>query len=472
MDITLHTDSLNQFRDSLYQNFNNQADTLMELVDALCSKPDAKSVAEYSLASCFRRSYSMLYKAVDQMDVGPMWLAHRLSPYLPRPKKWPFWLLLVDVTPNPRPYAHTLEDRGFVYQPEVVKGKLPVTIGHQYSTVALGLEPESGVSPSWVLPLRTERVPTMKDKEMVGMEQIGELLEDERLPFGQELTVTAADSSYSKPASLCAHREYPNVVTIARSRGNRVYYHQHVPSEEEVANPGKGHPTWYGARFSLSDSETWTEPDETLSFKETSRRGKEYRVEVQAWHNMLMRGKDKPVKLPMHEHPFTLIRIVRYDKEGNPAFKKPLWLIVMGDRRRELTLEHIYEAYCARFDIEHFFRFGKQKLLMVTFQTPEVEREENWVQLTHIAYAQLWMARHLVELLPRPWERNLPSVKRGLTSPTFVQRGFDRIIRQLGTPAKPPKLRIISSGRPLGTKLPRRTRHNVVVKSQITAQPA
>ena len=468
MDITQYTNSLKQFRESLYQNFNNQADTLMELVDALSSTPEARSVAEYSLASCFRRSYSMIYKAIAQMKEEPMWLANRLSPYLPEPKRWPFWLLIVDVTPNPRPYAHTLEDRGMVYQPEVVKGKLPVTIGHQYSTVALGLEPEAGVSSSWVLPLLTERVATDQDKEMVGINQVEMLLDDEKLPFGQELTVTVGDSNYTKAECLHAHRKYPNVVTIGRSRGNRTFYRQHVPSAEEVTDPSRGHPTWYGERFSLSDAESWHEPDATLSFQERSRRGKEYRVEIQAWHNMLMSGKTKPVTLPMHKYPFTLVRIVRYDMDGKPAFKNPLWLIVMGDRRDELTLEHIHEAYSTRFDIEHFFRFAKQRLLMVAFQTPVVEREENWFQLTHIAYAQLWLARHLVNCLPRPWERNLPAMKARLVSPTLVQRDFSRFIRHFGTPANPPKTRIISSGRPQGTKLPKRLRHKVVVKRQLT----
>lgn len=469
MDITQYTDQLNQFRESLYQNFNNRADTLMELVDAISSTPEARSVAEYTLASCFRRSYSMLYKAVNTMKLEPLWLANRVAPYLPRPKKRPFWLLMVDVTPTPRPYAQTLKDRGMVYQPEVVKGKTPVTIGHQYSTVALGLEPEAGVSSSWVLPLMTERVSTNQDKELVGMDQIGMLLDDDELPFGEELTVEAVDSSYSKPEALHLHRKYPNLVTIARSRGNRVYYHKYVPTAEELAQPKPGHPTWYGDRFSLSEPESWGKPDETFTFQQTSRRGKEYTVEIEAWHDMLMPGKETPIKIPMHEHPFTLVRIVRYDKDGNPAFKRPLWLIVMGNRRHELSLEQIYEAYSTRFDIEHFFRFGKQKLLMVAFQTPEVEREENWFLLTHIAYAQLWMARHLVENLPRPWERNLPSIKRRLAIPTFVQRGFDRIIRQLGTPAKPPKLRRISTGRPQGTILPKRPRQPVVVKSQLPA---
>ena len=185
MDITRYTDSLKQFRDSLYQNFNNQADTLLELVDAMCSTPGARSVVEYSLSPYFRRSYSMLYKAIEGMKLEPLWLAHQLNRYLPRPKAWPFWLLMVDVTPNPRPYASTLKDRGMVYQPEVVKDKLPVTIGHQYSTVALGLEAEGGISASWVLPLMTVRVASDQDKELVGMEQIEKLLKDEKLPFGQ-----------------------------------------------------------------------------------------------------------------------------------------------------------------------------------------------------------------------------------------------------------------------------------------------
>jgi hypothetical protein len=465
MDISLRTTQLKQFRSTLYRNFNNRADTLMDLLDAMCSVPGAKSVVEYSLAACFLRSYSTIFKGIDELKWEPLWLADLLGPYLPRPKQWPFWLLMADVTPAPRPYAHTLVDRGMVYQPEVVKGKLPVTIGHQYSTAALGLENEARVSSSWALALLTKRVATTDDKEMVGCQQIASLLQDAKLPFGAELTVEAVDSSYSKPAYLHAHRKFANLVSVVRVRGNRTFYHQYVPTEDEMKDRGQGHPIWYGAPFSLSDSETRIKPDETLTLCETSRRDKVYRVEIQVWHNLLMKGKNKP-RLPMHKHPFTLVRIVRYDQAGNQAFKHPLWLIVMGQRRHELTLEHIHQAYACRFDLEHFFRFGKQKLLLANFQTPEVEREENWWQLVHMAYAQLWMARHVADALPRPWERNLPAMKQRLISPTLVQRDFARIIRQLGTPAQPPKPRGISPGRRKGMELPKRPRQKVVVKSQ------
>jgi hypothetical protein len=297
---------------------------------------------------------------------------------------------------------------------------------------------------------------------MVGSRQIHALLDDPQLPFGQELCVEAVDSSYSKPAYLHAHRRHPNLVTIARLKGSRTLYHQFQPEPDVTTTVG--HPRWYGDPFKLSNPESHPPPDETLTCRETSRRGKRYRVEIKAWHNMLMRGKRG---LPMHQHPFTLVCITRYDEAGQPAFKRPLWLLVMGERRDEVSLEQIYLAYQTRFDIEHFFRFGKQKLLLTRFQTPDVEREESWWQLTHLAFAQLWLARHLTDALPRPWERSLPTMKKQLISPTLVQRGFARLIRQLGTPAQPPKLRNNSSGRALGVKLPQRPRQPVVVKRNL-----
>ena len=467
MTIKKCTIELTQFRKELYQNFNNRADTLMELVDAICSNPHARSVVEYCLTPCFRRSYSTIFKAVAEMTWDETALAHLVAPYLSQPQERSFKLLGVDVTPQPRQYAHTLADRGMVYQPNTVKGNKPVTIGHQYSTVALLPEVEEGVSSSWVVPLLSRRVRTDEDKELVGAEQMDKLLKDSRLPFGHALCVEVGDTSYAKPAYLHANRHHGNLVTIARARGTRTFYQQYVATGEAS---GAGHPNWYGDAFSLKAETTWPEPDETTTVTERSRRGKVYRVEIKAWHNMLMRGKYKPKRLPMHHYPFTLVQAVRYDERGALANQRPLWLLVVGERRYELPLSDIYHAYHQRFDLEHFFRFGKQKLLLAGFQTPEDVREESWWRLVHLAYTQLWMARHVSHRLPRPWERNLPSMKTSQMTPSLVQRDFGRIIRQIGTPAKPPKLRGNSPGRRKGTKLPPRPRQKVVVKSQQNAK--
>lgn len=454
---------LTQFRQSLYQNLNNRADTVMEVIDALCSSPTAQSPVELTLAPSFRRTYSTLYKAIEQFGWEKLQLAELLAPYLPLPRSRTFWLLGVDVTPQPRPFAPTLVDRGMVYQPNEVKGNKPVTIGHQYSTVVLLPEAEAHLSSSWLVPLMTQRVATYDDKELVGAGQIDDLLRDRRLPFHRSLCVDVGDTSYSKPQYLHANRHHQKLITIARVRGTRTFYRQAV---NETTNNGPGHPTWFGDAFRLKNSATWHAPDETIMRTEVSRHGKHYRIEVQAWHNLLMRGKREPKPFPMHQYPFTLVRIVRYDVQGRQVGKHPLWLIVIGPRRHELRLVDVYQAYGQRYDLEHFFRFGKQKLLLVDFQTPQTDREERWWHLVHIAYAQLWMARHVAFLLPRPWERYLPAMRTRRMSPTLVQRDFARIIRQLGTPAKPPKHRGNSKGRPQGFKLPPRTRHKVVVKGR------
>ncbi len=452
--------NLTQFRQQVYQNFNKRADTLMDLLDALSSNQHARHVVELSLEPAFRRHYTALFQAIGGYRPQAGALAHLAAKYLPVPKKRAFWLMGVDVTSQPREYASTLKDRTFVYKPGALKDNKPVTIGHQYSTVALLPEKEANSPVPWVVPLSCERVPSDKRKFEVGKEQINALLSDPQMPFHSQLVVEVADSDYARPSYLAAHRKHPNLVTIVRSRSNRVFYRQ---NERSAAKTG-GAPGHYGAAFRLQDSATWHTPDDTLELPFVSRRGKHYTVRIQAWHNMLMRGKNKPHRLRMHQYPFTLVRIVLLDENGQSAFKRPLWLLIFGERRHELSLQDIYEAYAQRSDLEHFFRFGKQRLLLDKFQTPKTEHEEHWWLLVHLAYLQLWVARHAAVATPRPWEKYLPHYKQGKATPSSVQRDFKRLLRTFGTPARPPKPRGKSPGRAKGTRLSPRKRHKVLKK--------
>ena len=183
-----------------------------------------------------------------------------------------------------------------------------------------------------------------------------------------------------------------------------------------------------------------------------------------------MRGQRTPALLPRQRYPFTRVRIVCYDQAGQAAFRRPRWLSVSGQRRHQRNAFEIYHAYARRYDGEHFCRFGKQHLSLATFQTPDPQREEAWWHRVHRAYAQLGRARDLVQALPRPWERNLPAITARPIAPTLAQRDFGRIIRPIGTPARPPKPRGSSAGRRQGTRWPPRPRQKVVVKGQHQAQ--
>jgi hypothetical protein len=68
---------------------------------------------------------------------------------------------------------------------------------------------------------------------------------------------------------------------------------------------------------------------------------------------------------PTHEHPFDLLRVIVTDDKGKPVYRRPLWLMIAGAKRREVRSKDAQIAYGRRFDIEHYIRFGKQRLGMV-----------------------------------------------------------------------------------------------------------
>ena len=469
------TPNLEQFRLDLYEYLPQRRDALLDLIDALASNTFARSVIELSLSPLFRRKYSSLPDAIDsffqatEVEIAvedrqsrEQALIRLLEPYLPRPQERSFWLWGIDVTSIPRQYARTLEDRTYVYQPNPVQGNKPVTIGHQASVLVCLPEKEAS-SPPWLLPLIISRVSSSQTKNEAGVAQVKQLLADETLSFVQALNVLVGDSAYSSAFFLGPTADHENLVSVSRAAANRVFYRQ-PPALPPHQKPGKGHPTWYGQPFCLKKPATWKTPDETCSTDYTSRRGNRYTLHLEGWHNLLMRGKRG---VPMHQHPFTLVRARLLDAEGKSVFKRPLWLIALGERRHQLSLFDLWHSYEQRVDMEHFFRFGKQKLLLVDYQTPIAEHEENWWQIVQLAYLQLYLARDLAEALPRPWEKGLfKAVQDVVASPAMVLRAFERIISQIGTPAKPPKPRGKSSGRAMGKKPGLRKRHPVIKKAK------
>ena len=294
----------------------------------------------------------------------------------------------------------------------------------------------------------------------VGVEQIDTVLHHCPAFAEEQLSVLVADSYYSQRQFLDALSVQSNLVLITRVRSNRVFYRQ--PSTSERTTGGRGHRRWYGDRFDLQDEATWHSSDETVETAFTTRRGRHLELKISAWHQMLMRGTKE---YAMHQHPFTLLQIEVADATGKQVWR-PMWLIVIGSRRAELTISDCYQAYRQRFYLEHMLRFCKQRLLMESNQTPDVEHEENWVQLTLLAYIQLWAARNVAQSLPRPWEKSHHKKTNHSLTPSLVQRDFYRIILRIGTPAISPKPRGFSSGRAVGNLQEKRKRYPVVKKGK------
>jgi hypothetical protein len=470
--------SLVDFRTNIHSSFPYRSDATMDLIDAIASNISAKSPVELSLNPLFHRQYASLHDAVDNFLV-PMNLdmeeeeriEHQQNRmrivfgHCPKPTKRSFSLLAIDTTGGPRPFADTLMDRGIHYHPNPAPGNRPITVGHSFSVVATLPEKNEKNSPPWVVPLLIRRVPTDKKAIDVGADQVAEILQDKSLPFAGVLSALTADSTYSAREFLSPMVKHPNLVLIVRGRGNRTFYK--TPSTPQSdSSKDKGHPVWYGTPFNMKATSTWGQFDLSEIVPLTFRNGRDCLATIEAWYNMLMRGKHGS---SMHEHPFTLMRITVKDTNGKAVFKRSLWLIVIGKRNREISLSDAYQAYRQRYDIEHFFRFGKNKLLLNSYQTPDVEHEQNWWEIVGLAYAQLYISAPLAQNQPRPWERYLPEIKEHkawvLPSPSMVQRDMSAIIREIGTPARLPKPRGKSPGRLKGQSPGKRNRSPVIKKN-------
>lgn len=462
---------LQKFRQTLYGCFEQRKDCLMDLLDALSSNRNALSPAELSLNPLFRRDYSALYKAVQQFfqasntqfetdgrSKQEQKFVEVIASVVPAPVKHPFWVLGLDVTPVPRPYAKTLADRTFIYQPNPIQGNKPINIGHPYSVLSILPERIAPNDAPWSIPLSGQRVSSIQSNHNVGSNQVKAALNHASFPWYKQLSVLVVDSDYSQKQFLHEQVQHKHLVTVARVRTNRVFYKSPPPPK---VIPQRGHPKWYGERFDLKNQTSWHPPNRITRTTLTTHRGRQLTVTVKSWHQMLMRGTKK---YPMHLHPFTLLQIQMTNAE-NKLIHQPMWLIAMGQQREELTPLEIWQAYRQRFDLEHFFRFSKQHLLMRAFQTPDVEHEENWIQLTLLAYVQLWASRELAVHLPHSWERYLHHSHLKKITPTTVQRDFTRIVAQVGTPATASKRRGQSSGRAVGESQTPRPRQLVIKKA-------
>ena len=461
---------LKEFRSKIYHFFSSRRDTSFELVDALSSNTHARSIVELSLSPAHRRNYCSITRVLDEFYPGNTdkklkhdLLVKILTEQCTQTESRGYYLFGVDCTPNPRRYAPTQKDRGFVYAPNTISGNKPVTIGHQYSLVTFLPEKENKDAPPWVVPLSCARVATAEKGTYVGMKQISECINAQDA-FKNSLCISVADSAYSNAESILEASKNHNQVHISRLRSNRVLYY---PAAEEDKNTVKlGRKKCYGNPFRLKDSETQQEPDETLAFEATSKKGKKQTVKVSCWNKIIMRGKQKA---NISDCSMRLLKVCVYKESGELLFKKPLWLMVVGGRRFELSLCDIFNCYRQHFDIEHFFRFGKNKMLLNKAQTPELDHEEAWWQICVIAYTQLYLARQLANNVPTPWGKYLKSDST-IMPPTKVQKDFGRIIQAIGTPALFPKRRKKAPGRQKGDTQTRRVRHQIIMK-QKTAQP-
>ncbi|MCC5611884.1 transposase [Nostoc sp. CHAB 5834] len=262
----------------------------MDLLDALAGNTGANSIAELSLSPLFPRSYNSIYKAIqksfntniqkknneaeeleEKEQEEPNKLIRVVSELIDQPQQRPFYLFATDTTPHPRPYARTLPERGYIYQPNTIKGNKPINIGHCYSILSILPEKETDSHAAWAVPLSGERVSLDQSGTDVASQQIQSVMSDTSLPWSEKLCVLVGDTAYSERSFLCEQSKHKNLVLIARVRSNRIFY-QSPLVDKSKKKPGCQKK--YGERFDLGDGETWHGSSETTQIQQTTRKGR------------------------------------------------------------------------------------------------------------------------------------------------------------------------------------------------------
>ncbi len=405
-----------------------ERDAQMELVDALLTQTEARSVAGLSLSPFFRRQWPSVYTALDRGQVDEEELRRVCVSCLPKQERA---LWVADASTWPRPEAWTLPERGF-HHVATTTANTPVGIGHRYSSV-VAVPEERG---SWALPLSHERIPFGDSEVSFAAGQVRRLV--------QGLTcrpLLLADSLYAGPLWLNETADL-NIDTLARLRPNRTLYRRPTPRS------GPGRPRLDGSPLNLRRADTWHDPDERAVVDDPELG----RVNLTVWRNLHFR------KARGHE---VCVIQVTLSKPCHQTRRRPcLWLMYAG--QTPLNPARDWRYYLRRYTIEHWYRFLKSQLLWTSFAGTALHNTQLWSHLVTVACWQLWLARRLVADQRLPWEK--PVVVHSQLTPGRVRRSFAPLLAVIGTPAQPPKPRGKSPGRSVGAKLRPRARYPALKK--------
>jgi len=462
------------FQKKLLNLFSNRSYASLQLVEALAHASKPTTVVELSQETPFQRSYSVINKVLNafgsmslitkttnvgesvkiEQNSDPIAFSKITKPFsdlffemLPQEANRKFRLFALDATSNPRIHAHTLDDRSYVHQANQIG--TPVTVGLEASVLTY-LPEHSTEEANWQLPVSLERISTDTTACKVAKTQLKLLAES--TPANSLLTVIVADSAYG---SLEPYSE--DQVVIARGRTNR--QGRRPIKNDQIVHKKRGRPRKYGPetiRF-IEDvpSDIEGESDEEFEHEDTM---KHQRVDVllNRWNDVYVEG---------HSELVDVVKVELFSKSEYymETLLPPLLLILSGKRRREITSLEAYQSYRRRFDIEHFFRFVKQKLLFCAYQTPDLDHQISWWWFCCMAYWLLYHVRHIGQGSTRPWHKKRDPTKPA--GPGEIKRLFaTSIFPVLGSPAPPPTNRVKSRGRELGTRFLKRERKKVVKK--------
>ncbi len=425
-------EALRAFRDQVYALLGCRRDALFEALDAVLSAPTLETPAHLSLAPHCHRGWGSLYDALNAGTMDVIRLEQLVASCRLDPQTTWF---AVDASVWPRCDAETSPERGYYHHPYRHSHGQPIVAGWNYSwLVQVPLR-----CSSWTAPLRVRRIIPGENMNVVAAEQIRSWLGQAGLPAN--VPIFTFDAGYDAVQLSLALADLP-VDLLVRLRAGRCFY------ADPTAQPHTGRPRRHGVKFVCADPTTWPTPTAAWTVSDPAYG----QICLQAWsglhaapQNHAMRGTRQPRPLIRG----TLIRLAVERLPRPTKMPQPLWFWWSGPTPPDLA--EVWQAYIARFAIEHTFRFFKQTLRWTTPKLRLPSAADRWTWLLILAYTHLRLARDAVVEVRLPWQPPLPPERR---TPARVRRGFSHLLLHLGSPASVPKPCGRSPGRPKGTRSP------------------
>jgi DDE superfamily endonuclease len=423
---------VHRFRHEVYACFTRASDALFNTVDALLSETQARSFPELSLSPYFERRWCSLYEAFEDGRIDQERLRRVFAKYLLQPVDGEQVWLGLDATSIQRPQSQTSPDRTVVYVPNLPESSKPISYGWQFSTVVILPEQPS----SWTAVLDQQRIGSDQTSVEVAVTQLRQLA-----PLLRCRPIVATDRWYSCAPFLLGTAGLP-FDKLLRLKRKRVLYR---PAPAPTGKPGA--PRKDGERFQCGNPST--DGVAEGSWQGTDAQG--HLIEVTWWHGLHL-PKARQIEV-------TVMRVLRHHATDRPRDPRESWFLWDGEARA--CLPEVALGYRRRYSHEHGYRFDKQGLLWAQPRLRTPAQFERWSQVVAIVHHQLVVARPQVQAELRPWETS-----QCRASPQQVRRAMAKIVAQLGTPARPPKPRGKSPGRPKGVLVRPAPRHPVVFKSK------
>jgi hypothetical protein len=429
------TTFLQQFRQSVYQILTKRADATLDFVDAITVAGHVSSPVALSEEIPFRRKFSSIYDVLSESEWEERELQSTLAESQPGDCETiaGYEIYATDTTPDEREEAETLEDRVNL---KAQKNE-PVRVGQKFSWMVRLVKQ----STSWVAPLDVRRVKSDSTDNKTAVEQV-KLLEKQ----SGRSKVVVADSLYSNQVFLAVFLMVKHIFALVRLRSNTNL------CEEPKPKPlgSRGAPRKHGTTFKMKSPSR--APDRTETFFLGLQK-----IRLSAWHKLHFRKLPKLVGLAL--------RVEFLKADDSLRYQRPMWLFWTGPET--VALQDLCRMYLWRFAIEHAFRFMKQRLGLNAHCLANNDEIQRWMWLCTLAYWQLLlMGQEVEDLSPAWYPAKRASENKAMLTPGQVQRGAERFIARLGTPASAPRPAGKGRGRAKGYQPAPRTRYEVVRKGQ------